>query len=170
MQIKQGWVALRLAAAILGGYGVAMLVSLLLIRTLPVPPAQAVLWALLLSFLVYALAAMAAFVVWRSGGLRRSLAWVHTWSGLLPAWLLYFVFVTGTLGYLHIEIDRWMQPELAPVPTEGDDLALIEQGLARLTVVAADADRWVVELPARTNLTGPRITWRRPATADHPRG
>ena len=170
MQISRAWVALRLAAAVLGGYGVAMLVSVLLIRVLPIPPAQAVMWALLLSFLVYAIAALAAFVLWRSGGLRRSLAWVHTWAGLLPAWLLYFIFVTGTLGYLNVEIDRWMQPELTPVPTRGDDAALIEQGLTRLNQVAAGADRWVIELPARKNATGPRITWRMPASADYPRG
>ena len=170
MHIGRVWVALRLAAAVLGGYVVAMLVSLLLIRVLPIAPAQSVLWALLLSFLVYAITAIAAFALWRSGGLRRSLAWVHTWAGLLPAWLLYFIFVTGTLGYLNVEIDRWMQPELVPVPTRGDDLALIEQGLARLSQVAAGADRWVVELPARKNANGPRIIWRMPATADYPRG
>jgi len=170
MQNSQAWVALRLAVAVLGGYGVAVLVSLLLIRILPIPPAQAVLWSLLLSFLVYAIAAMTAFVLWRSGGLRRSLTWVHTWAGLLPAWLLYFVFVTGTLGYLTVEIDRWMQPELTPVATRGDDAALIDQGLARLNEVAAGADRWAIELPGRKNATGARITWRMPATATYPRG
>jgi len=37
---------------------------------------------------------------------------LHTWTGLLLGWVLYFMFVTGTLGYLDTEIDRWMKPEL----------------------------------------------------------
>jgi len=53
---------------------------------------------------------------------RQSMAWLHTWVGLLLGWVLYFMFVTGTAGYLDTEIDRWMMPE-APVadyasPTE----------------------------------------------------
>ena len=43
---------------------------------------------------------------------RASMAWLHTWAGLLLGWVLYFMFVTGTAGYLDTEIDRWMQPEL----------------------------------------------------------
>jgi|TARA_B100001093_G_scaffold306702_1_gene292744 uncharacterized iron-regulated membrane protein len=51
------------------------------------------------------------------GAFRQSMAWLHTWSGLVPAILLYFVFVTGTFGYFSYEIDHWMQPEL---PSQGD--------------------------------------------------
>lgn len=42
--------------------------------------------------------------------LRQSMAWLHTWAGLLTGWLLYFVFVTGTFGYVNREVTRWMQP------------------------------------------------------------
>ena len=45
------------------------------------------------------------------GALRQSMAWLHTWSGLLLGWLLFFIFLTGTAGYFDTEIDRWMQPE-----------------------------------------------------------
>lgn len=38
---------------------------------------------------------------------------LHTWVGVLFGWLLYFMFVTGTAGYLDTEIDRWMRPEPA---------------------------------------------------------
>ena len=165
-----GLITLRVLAALLGGYGLATVFAWLLISTLPMPPAQAVLWALLLSFLAYALAAMAAFVLWRAGGLRRSLAWLHTWTGLLPAWLLYFIFVTGTLGYLNVEIDRWMQPEQTPPITRADERLLIDQGLARLQQVAPKAERWVVELPSRKNLSGPRISWRLFGTPSNPHG
>lgn len=43
---------------------------------------------------------------------RARMSALHTWTGLLLGWVLYFMFVTGTLGYLDTEIDRWMKPEL----------------------------------------------------------
>ena len=45
---------------------------------------------------------------------RQSMAWLHTWTGLTVGWVLYFIFLTGTVGYLNNEVDRWMRPE-APV-------------------------------------------------------
>lgn len=45
-------------------------------------------------------------------GFRQSMAWLHTWTGILVSWLLYFIFVTGTVGYFDSEIDAWMAPEL----------------------------------------------------------
>ena len=38
-------------------------------------------------------------------GLRQSMSWLHTWSGLLLGWLLYAVFFTGTLSYFRDEIN-----------------------------------------------------------------
>lgn len=104
------------------------------------------------------------------GGLRQSMAWLHTWSGVLPGWLLYFVFLTGTLGYFSVEIDRWMRPEL-PLRAHSDpQLQLIEQGLVRLQLRAPGAERWTVELPQRKSPLPPRIVWRMPPTADGERG
>ena len=45
------------------------------------------------------------------GKFRQSMAWLHTWSGLVLSLILYFVFITGTFGYFNSEIDHWMQPE-----------------------------------------------------------
>ncbi|MFV0278307.1 MAG: PepSY domain-containing protein, partial [Parahaliea sp.] len=44
-------------------------------------------------------------------GFRQSMAWLHTWSGLVVGWVLFFVFATGTAGYFTYEITRWMEPE-----------------------------------------------------------
>lgn len=44
-------------------------------------------------------------------GFRQSMAWLHTWTGLVVGWVLFFVFLTGTAGYVQIELTRWMQPE-----------------------------------------------------------
>jgi len=46
-------------------------------------------------------------------GFRQSMAWLHTWAGLVVGWVLFFVFLTGTAGYVQIELTRWMQPEKA---------------------------------------------------------
>jgi uncharacterized iron-regulated membrane protein len=50
-------------------------------------------------------------------GFRQSMSWLHTWSGLILVWMMYFIFVTGTVGYFDIELDQYMQPEL---PTYND--------------------------------------------------
>ena len=50
-------------------------------------------------------------------GFRQANAWLHTWVGLLLGWLLYAVFLTGTLSFFQEEITFWMKPELhASVP------------------------------------------------------
>ena len=57
---------------------------------------------------------------------RLSMAWLHTWTGLVVGWVLFFVFLTGTAGYVQIELTRWMQPERAmqvvAIPAEADQL------------------------------------------------
>jgi len=45
-------------------------------------------------------------------GFRASMAWLHTWSGLLAGWILFLVFLTGTASYFRPELNRWMRPEL----------------------------------------------------------
>jgi uncharacterized iron-regulated membrane protein len=51
------------------------------------------------------------------GGFRQSMSWLHTWAGLVVSVLLYFMFVTGSVGYFTDEVDCWMQPELPPAGT-----------------------------------------------------
>ncbi len=92
----------------------------------------------------------------RPEGLRPSMAWLHTWSGLLLGWLLYAVFFTGTLSFFRDEIDTWMKPELhASVPGDlSPDRAV--DGMRRL---APGAATWTLELPgART--TSIQASWR----------
>lgn len=82
---------------------------------------------------------------------RHSMTWLHTWSGLLPAWLLYLIFVTGSAGYFDIEITRWMQPEI-PVQREPFDAqALIPVAEQRLQQVAGNADHTYIEFPQGRN-------------------
>ncbi|MDN5540760.1 PepSY domain-containing protein, partial [Comamonas sp.] len=45
-------------------------------------------------------------------GFRQAMSWLHTWSGLLLGWLLFAIFVTGTLSFFKNEFNLWMRPEL----------------------------------------------------------
>ncbi|MDZ4370771.1 MAG: PepSY-associated TM helix domain-containing protein [Phenylobacterium sp.] len=91
--------------------------------------------------------------------LRQSMTWLHTWSGLLVGWVLYFIFVTGTLGYFYVEIDRWMRPELplasAALPLEAS-AAKVD---AFLRAEAADAGYWRISLPAGRQLRQLDAIW-----------
>ncbi|MEM0953090.1 MAG: PepSY-associated TM helix domain-containing protein [Pseudomonadota bacterium] len=71
------------------------------------------------------------------------MTWLHTWSGLVFVWLLYFVFVTGTLGYFDTEIDLWMTPEV-PAQARTELLPNIAVAQARLQEVAPDSERWFI--------------------------
>lgn len=55
-----------------------------------------------------------ALVVRKMSGLRRSQSVLHTWSGLLLGWILFGVFLAGTVSFWRDEISRWTRPELAP--------------------------------------------------------
>lgn len=87
-------------------------------------------------------------------GLRQSMAWVHTWSGLLVCWLLLLVFMGGTAAYYKHEITFWMKPELhkaadAPsrvTPAESATLAVRE-----LQQRAPEANAWFLDLPHERN-------------------
>jgi uncharacterized iron-regulated membrane protein len=49
-----------------------------------------------------------------------TISWLHSWSGLLFGWLLFTVFLTGTLTVFDNEITAWMQPELQEVTWDTD--------------------------------------------------
>ncbi|MEM8562020.1 MAG: PepSY-associated TM helix domain-containing protein [Pseudomonadota bacterium] len=78
-----------------------------------------------------------------NGAFRQSMTWLHTWSGLVLCWMLYFIFVTGTLGYFDTEIDLWMTPE-NPAQERTDTLSNIALGQAYLEQVAPGSERWFI--------------------------
>lgn len=44
-------------------------------------------------------------------GFRQRMTWLHTWGGLWAGWVLFAIFLTGTLGVFDDAITRWMKPE-----------------------------------------------------------
>jgi len=84
-----------------------------------------------------------------TGNFRRSMAWLHTWSGLVVGWVLFAIFVTGTASYYRSDISRWMRPELPREnPPSGAALgAAAERAVAYLTVHAPKARTWFIGMP-----------------------
>ena len=81
-------------------------------------------------------------------GFRQSMAWLHTWSGLLVGWVLFMVFAAGTASYFKDEITFWMRPELhAVAQTTAPQQKAAEGAVAFLQQRAAGAPRWFITLP-----------------------
>ncbi len=94
---------------------------------------------------------------------RQSSSWLHTWAGLIFGWVLFMVFVTGTLSVFRTELTSWLQPELlhANAATQAKES---KNALAFLAQQGA-ANDWQITLADRSPVTvvrwhkqGERIT------------
>jgi uncharacterized iron-regulated membrane protein len=90
---------------------------------------------------------------------RQSMAWLHTWVGLVLGWLIFTIFIMGTASYFKAEISQWMHPEAQfQVPTS-EKAALI--GLTTLNRIAPHAEHWYLTLPSsRSSVTS--ALWKEP--------
>ncbi|MEM1189806.1 MAG: PepSY-associated TM helix domain-containing protein [Pseudomonadota bacterium] len=96
-----------------------------------------------------------------NGAFRQSMTWLHTWTGLVFCWILYFMFVTGTLGYVDAEIDRWMQPEQV-APQQANPAEAITVAARYLEREAPGADRWFITPPGGRDAPHLRVFWQLP--------
>jgi uncharacterized iron-regulated membrane protein len=83
-------------------------------------------------------------------GFRQSMAWLHTWSGLLVGWVLFMVFAGGTSAYFREEISLWMKPELhtaAGAVAAVDPAQAAALAFTHLQAKAAGSTRWTIDLP-----------------------
>ncbi|MFT0545939.1 PepSY-associated TM helix domain-containing protein [Allopusillimonas ginsengisoli] len=79
---------------------------------------------------------------------RQSMAWLHTWSGLLTCWVLLLVFVSGSASYFRDEITLWMQPELHEIAaTHVSTVQAAQTAVDFLKREAPNAPRWFITLP-----------------------
>lgn len=102
-----------------------------------------------------------------SKSFRQSQSTLHTWSGLLLGWVLFLVFLTGTLAFWREGLNRYMRPELAPVTQPTRVLAGTQAYLAKK---APDAKSWYITLPGE-RLPGAQAFWvPQPKEGDSPRG
>lgn len=86
-------------------------------------------------------------------GLRQAMAWLHTWGGLWACWVLFVVFLTGSLGVFDDPITRWMKPHLPQARSlngmdDGVDRPLaVRLGQAYLNEHQPQAHSWGIALP-----------------------
>lgn len=90
---------------------------------------------------------------------RQSMALLHTWTGLLPGWLLFVIFLFGTVSYYQQEISHWMRPEVSggavtPRALDAADALLREKG--------AGAGSWRLALPDSRGGDAFIVTWAKP--------
>lgn len=85
------------------------------------------------------------------GRFRQAQAWLHTWCGLWFSWLLFAVFLTGTLAVFEEPITHWMTPEhhteeaavaAAPKPATADRAQRLAWGAAYMATHHPDAPMW----------------------------
>ncbi|RZF54674.1 PepSY domain-containing protein [Acinetobacter halotolerans] len=76
---------------------------------------------------------------------RQIQAILHSWFGILFLWLIFFIFLTGSIAYFRTEINVWSQPEIVTqvqkMPTTQH---AAEMAFDYLNQHAADAKRWRV--------------------------
>lgn len=89
-------------------------------------------------------------------GFRQSMAWLHTWSGLLLGWVMFTIFLTGTAAYFRQEITLWMQPELHRSVASANTP---EMAFNRMAELAPDAAQWSVALPGERS-EAVSVSWR----------
>lgn len=76
---------------------------------------------------------------------RQSMAWLHTWTGLMFGWLLFAMFLTGTAAYFQQEISRWMRPELV---ANADPANATQAAIDYLQARQPDAESWFITPPS----------------------
>ncbi|SNS96960.1 PepSY-associated TM helix domain-containing protein [Pseudomonas segetis] len=81
----------------------------------------------------------------KTQSLTQSMSWLHTWVGLVFGWLLFAIFLTGTLAVFDKEIDVWMRPE-APAH-KVDQTKAAQRAMAYLQARYGDASAWNIGLP-----------------------
>ena len=88
-------------------------------------------------------------------GFRQSQAFLHTWSGLLLGWLLFAIFVAGTMAFWREGLNRWMRPELARVEQPMQVLAGAQRFLDKKV---PDARSWLISMPSARS-PGAQLFW-----------
>jgi len=90
-----------------------------------------------------------------SKGFRQSQAFLHTWSGLVLGWLLFLVFVAGTIAFWREGLNRYTRPELARIEQPEQVLAGAQRFLQQK---APDAKSWFITMPS-AELPGAQVFW-----------
>ena len=78
--------------------------------------------------------------------ITQSLSWMHTWAGLVFGWILFAIFLTGTLAVFDKEIDGWMRPEIPRHDLSQPEA--LQRALDYLQANHPGATAWNIGLPS----------------------
>ncbi|UXY13659.1 PepSY domain-containing protein [Chitiniphilus purpureus] len=79
-------------------------------------------------------------------GFRQAMAWLHNWAGLVLGWVMFAIFLTGTLTVFRAEISHWMQPDRQITPASQQQATAAAERYLRQH--AADARQWYIYPPS----------------------
>lgn len=88
---------------------------------------------------------MAEHVADKPHSLTQSMSWLHTWGSLVCGWLLFAIFLTGSISVFDTEINRWMRPELPQASVS--QVKAAQTALKHLSTNFADKSNWSIVLP-----------------------
>lgn len=95
---------------------------------------------------------------------RQSMAWLHTWGGLWLTWVLFAIFLTGTLGVFDDAISHWMRDkgraEAAPALDADARAGALRAAQAFLAREAPQAEFWSIGLPGEDD-PALQLLWQR---------
>lgn len=91
---------------------------------------------------------------------RQAMAWLHTWLGLTFGWLLFAIFLSGTLSYFKDEVTHWAQPEVPVRPL--DTRAALGYAQAFMQQAAPGASNWYI-MPPDDRRPALEVMWQVPA-------
>jgi uncharacterized iron-regulated membrane protein len=94
-------------------------------------------------------------------GIRQTMSDLHIWVGLLVGWILYAMFLTGTVSYFREEISRYMRPELPAAQALPDAGRTAERVAAAILAQAPGAPQLSISLPTPRNPAASAF-WRMP--------
>lgn len=81
-------------------------------------------------------------------GFRQAMSWLHTWAGLILGWLLFAIFLTGTLSFFRNEFNLWMRPEMHGLqPVDAAEPQVAQKALDALARKVPNVTQWIMHLP-----------------------
>lgn len=95
----------------------------------------------------------------KAPGIRQTMSDLHIWTGLLAGWILYAMFLTGTVSYFRDEISQWMRPDVPAQLQLADAAELAPRLIAAMEVIAPMSPQWGISLPDARNNTASAF-WR----------
>lgn len=95
-------------------------------------------------------------------GIRQTMSDLHIWTGLLVGWVLYAVFLTGTVSFFREELSHYMRPELAVQDAGPNAAELVQRTVDTIRAQHPATTQLSVQLPTERKAVT-TASWRDPA-------